>query len=140
MGANGGEYFREGRVDAVAKTFPNLLSQSLRSEYLYGNTVLAVANLLRGTMSGTDESEYFREGRIDAVAKTFPNLLSQSLRSEYLYGNIVIAVADLLRGALTGANESEYLYRKNVLAVAAVIKSERVLADLERTGERRWKR
>lgn len=93
-----------------------------------------------GGSLGANGGEYFREGRIDAVAKTFPNLLSQSLRSEYLYGNIVIAVADLLRGALTGANESEYLYRKNVLAVAAVIKSERVLADLERTGERRWKR
>ena len=75
------------------------LSQPIQSEYLYGNAVHAVADLLRGRACGAAVSGYYRGGNIDAVADACPYLLSQPIRSEYLLGNAVHAVADLLREA-----------------------------------------
>ena len=61
----------------VAEVFPNLLSKPIGSEYLYGNTVDAVAHLLRGTVQRAAASEYFRDGGRVVVAEAFPNLLSK---------------------------------------------------------------
>ena len=52
----------------VAKEFPNKLSKPLSSEYLLGNVVHAVADLLHETACRAVPSEYFREGISDAVA------------------------------------------------------------------------
>ena len=54
--------------------FPYLLSKPIVSEYLYGNAVHAVANLLHGTLWGAEESEYYQDENIDAVA----NLLRET--------------------------------------------------------------
>ena len=43
------EYYRARGPAVVAEVFPNLLSQPYGSEYLYGNTVNAVAPLLHET-------------------------------------------------------------------------------------------
>ena len=75
---------------------------------MYGNTVNAVAYLLRGTAQRTVASEYFRVGGRVVVAEVFPNLLSKPIGSEYLYGNTVNAVADLLRGTAQRTAASEY--------------------------------
>ena len=40
------EYHRAGTVDAVASAFPYKLFQPFMSEYLLGNTVIAVASWL----------------------------------------------------------------------------------------------
>ena len=40
------EYFRAGTIDAVADVCPYLLSQPFGSEYLLGNTFIAVAQSL----------------------------------------------------------------------------------------------
>ena len=50
------------------------LAKPLGSEYLYGNTVHAVAALLRGTAQRAASGEYLRGGRPDAVA--FPHMQS----------------------------------------------------------------
>ena len=92
----------------VADECPYLLSQPIRSEYLMGNAVHAVADLLRGRACGAAAGEYFRGGTIDVVADVCPYLLSQPIRSEYLYGNAVHAVAALLRGTGYEAAASEY--------------------------------
>ena len=89
-----GEYFRSGAVNAVAKKFPCKLSQPLSSEYLQGNVVLAVADLLHGRAWRAVASDYYRGETINAVAKKFPHKFSQPLSGEYLQGNVVNAVAD----------------------------------------------
>ena len=66
-------------------------------EYLLGNTVSAVAFLLRVLLQMMLASEYDRAGTVDAVASAFPYKLFQPFMSEYLYGNTVIAVACWLR-------------------------------------------
>ena len=65
---------------------------------MYGNTVDAVAHLLRGTVQRAAASEYFRDGGRVVVAEAFPNLLSKPIGSEYLYGNTIHVVAHLLHG------------------------------------------
>ena len=75
---------------------------------MYGNTVNAVAHLLRGTAQRAAASEYFWGGGRAAVAEAFPNMLSKPIGSEYLYGNTVNAVAVLLRGTARRAAVSEY--------------------------------
>ena len=85
-----------------------MLSKPIGSEYLYGNTVNAVAYQLRGTAQRAAASEYFWGGGRDAVADAFPNLLSKPIGSEYLYGNTVNVVAYLLRGTAQRAAASEY--------------------------------
>ena len=113
-----GEYFWSGAVNAVAKKVPCKLSQSLSGEYLQGNVVLAVADLLHGRAWRAVASEYYRGGTINAVAKKFPRKFSQPLISEYLQGNIVNAVADLLHGRAWRAIASEYYRGETINAVA----------------------
>ena len=64
----GAKNLGEGTIDAVADVCPYLLSHPFWSEYLLGNTVHAVADLLHGTALRAGASEYFREGTNDAVA------------------------------------------------------------------------
>ena len=78
--------------------FPNLFSQPFGSEYLLGNTIIAVAHLLHETAQRSASSEYLRGGIPVAVANMFPNLFSQPFGSEYLLGNTILAVAHLLHG------------------------------------------
>ena len=112
------EHFRARGPDAVADAFPYLLSNPLGSEYLYGNTVHAVAPLLRATAQRAAASEYFRAIGPDAVADVFPYLLAKPLGSEYLYGNTINAVAHLLRETARRAASSEYFQGSTGYAVA----------------------
>ena len=104
----------------VAEVFPNLLSQPYGSEYLYGNTVNAVAHLLHGTARRAASSEYYRARGPRAVADVFPNLLSQPYGSEYLHGNTINAVAHLLHGTRWRATSSEYFRARGPTVVASV--------------------
>ena len=113
------EHFRGGGPAAVADMFPYLLSKPLGSEYLYGNTINAVADLLHETHQRAAASEYFRAIGPDAVADVFPYLLAKPLGSEYLYGNTVHAVADLLRATAQRAVSSEHFRGGGLAAVAA---------------------
>ena len=97
---------------------PYLLSKPLRSEYLLGNTVHAVASLLHGAACGAAASEYFRGGTIDAVAEVCPYLLFKPLGSEYLLGNTVHAVARLLHRRACKASASEESGGKMGIAAA----------------------
>ena len=53
------------------------LAKPLGSEYLYGNTVHAVAPLLRATAQRAAASEYFRARGPAVVADVFPYLLAK---------------------------------------------------------------
>ena len=90
------EYHRAGTIDAVASAFPYKLFMPSICEYLLGNTVSAVAFLLRVLLKMMLASEYHRVGTTDAVASAFPYKLFQPFMSEYLLGNTVIAVASWL--------------------------------------------